>query len=446
MIRRCVAGAALFAVAVIPTQRLLSQTDTAAPRVNGSSRVAPPTRPPATMTAADVERDLNALQSELKNRWKAPQASGDDYRTAIASLRTRGANGMARTEFSVEVFRIVSTFVEGHAGVRGVEFPPGDLPFYLESSGDRVVAVRIDRVSLVDPYRPYITRIDGRPIADWLSAAESLVPNASPQWTRRSALAHVQRIQFMRGVLGLPTPNTVVIEVATRDGRTRRDVTLEVSSRSTGSVVWPSSASRVIRGDIGYLRIPLMDEHAVSEIATWMAEFRDTRGLIIDVRGNGGGSCAALRALFPYFMSATDTSRIVNPARYRVHPSDDASFTLSRRMNPNAYEYDKPVVILMDEGSFSATDIFVAAFKGWRNVTLIGTPSGGGSARYPGVTLPVSRLSVMLASTVSFQLDGKLIDSDGTEPDVLVHPDPDYFLARGWDAALERAVDQVRRN
>jgi hypothetical protein len=45
----------------------------------------------------------------------------------------------------------------------------------------------------------------------------------------------------------------------------------------------------------------------------------------------------------------------------------------------------------------------------------------------------------------SFQWTGLLYDGHGTQPDVLVHPDPSYFLSGGRDNALERAVEILRR-
>lgn len=99
---------------------------------------------------------------------------------------------------------------------------------------------------------------------------------------------------------------------------------------------------------------------------------------------------------------------------------------------------------MIDQDSFSATDILVSAFKGWPNVTLIGTPSGGGSARQIPVQLPLSRLSMTLASMASFQWNGQLYDGHGTQPDILVHPQPEYFLTGGRDNMLDQAIEFLK--
>jgi hypothetical protein len=414
--RRRLAVAVLVAVAIIPFERLASQAP------SSEARAATERGVPAILTAADIDRDLDALQLELRNRAAYLKSADADYRAVLDSLRVRGANGMSRLTFGVELARIVATLTGGLAGVKGMEYPVGDLPFYLESTNDRVVAVRIDRVSLLDPYRPYVARIDGRPVEEWLDAAERLVPKASPQRMRRGQLRHIQNIQFMRVMMGLPAHDSVTIEVASRDRRSTRRMTMAVSARMTGSVVWPSSVSRVMYGNVGYLRIPLMDDHSANEIATWMPQFRDTRGLVIDVRGNGGGNGEALRALRPYFVTDTAAARAAS-----------------------AFVYGKPVVILLDEGSMGTTEAFVTALKDKPDVTLMGTPSGGSVAPHAAVTLPLSRLKITFTALASLQPNGQAIGVGAVQPDLLVHPEPDYFLARGWDAALEKAIDHIRR-
>jgi C-terminal processing protease CtpA/Prc len=124
--------------------------------------------------------------------------------------------------------------------------------------------------------------------------------------------------------------------------------------------------------------------------------------------------------------------------------SDWHYLVMSRKTNPAAYAYGRPVIVLVDEKCFSATDIFLSALKGWHDVTLMGYASGGGSARQVGVSLPVSRMSMSLASMASFQWTGQLYDTRGIHPDVVVHPDPTYFLTGGRDNILEQALQRLK--
>jgi hypothetical protein len=443
----------------------------------------------STLTAAEVARDLDALQREMETRWAYLKTNNVDYRAAIDGVRERAPNGMDPVAYSLEVRRILALFIDGHAIAGGVSYPlsASRLPVHIEPTNGRYVAVRLDRTGLVDPDYPYLVGIDGRPLADWLAAVRPYVAKASPQWMEKNSIDVMRNLGFARALMGIRDPGPARLELASPDGGRTRAVELS----DAGGVSRRFAASAILDGNVGYLRLTTMDDRAAFDVDQWMPRFRDTKGLIVDVRGNGGGTRDALRALFPYLMSESDVPRVVNTAKYRLHPeyaedhlggsrfmyretwdgwtpeeraaiarfkttftpqwtppeaefSDWHYLVMSRRTNPRAFVYGKPVVVLMDAGSFSATDIFVNALKGWHDVTLVGTPSGGGSARQVTVTLPVSQISFSLASMASFQWTGRLYDGNGTQPDILVHPDPEAFLIGGRDNVLERALQILR--
>ena len=96
----------------------------------------------------------------------------------------------------------------------------------------------------------------------------------------------------------------------------------------------------------------------------------------------------------------------------------------------------------MESGNFSAADIFLAAFKGRQNVTLMGTPSGGGSGGYQSYRLHHSEIQVRLSSMVSFQPGGALYDGNGVQPDVLIEPLPTDFIGK-TDSTLDAACRKL---
>ena len=70
-----------------------------------------------------------------------------------------------------------------------------------------------------------------------------------------------------------------------------------------------------------------MKLHSYGTSSGRWTRFRDTKGLIIDVRGNGGGSRAALRTLFPYFMDKKDAPHVANVAACRLRSGDSPTRT-----------------------------------------------------------------------------------------------------------------------
>jgi len=115
---------------------------------------------------------------------------------------------------------------------------------------------------------------------------------------------------------------------------------------------------------------------------------------------------------------------------------------ISPSQDERYYHYDKPVVILMDRWNFSACDIFLGAFKGWKNVTLMGQPSGGGSGCRQEYRLSNSGIRIRLSRMASFQPNGRLYDGNGIQPDIVVESVPTDFIGR-TDTVLDKATDFI---
>jgi C-terminal processing protease CtpA/Prc len=295
----------------------------------------------------------------------------------------------------------------------------------------------------------------------------------------------------VRGLLGVPQADSVRVTLNAPDGASRR-LTLGLSNAPPPFGTWPSQGSRVLDGNIGYLRLATMEATpSVQEVRRWMPRFRTTTGLIIDVRDNTGGDRDALQLIYSYLAAPGDPPRVFTAAAFRLHPahpdshlatnhhmyrraapewsasqrravgafierftpewtlpaghfSDWHYMALDRLNDPDVFHYDRPTIVLMNGRSFSATDIFLAGLKGVRNVTLLGTPSAGGSAYTQEVSLGETPLVLRIGSMASFQADGRLFDGHGVLPDVVVAPTPEFYIG-GTDQALGEAIKRLRK-
>lgn len=448
------------------------------------------------------QADLAQFQAILDDRFAYRHLGGVDVAAEVNAIRARlGTGAVPAWQLSREMSGLLARFADGHAGIiddgriarplGGVKYLA--LPFLLQDAGRGVVAFRADRSGFFDPAHPYVTAMDGRPIEEWIAAAGEFSARGSAQYIRYSAFRLLSRIQVVRVHRGWDAPEEIRVRLADDSGKTI-EKTVALARRAGSYSNWPRYDDDILAGNIGYLRIARMDGAEVDRIDAAMKRFAGTDGLIIDVRGNGGGSRDILLRLFPYLMTERDRPHVANVAAYRLapdaprprpaegylanrflYPADHASFSkakkrairsfarrfkptwqprrgdfsawhymvIDRTDNPAAYHYDRPVIILMNSRNFSATDIFLAAFKGWRNVTLMGMASGGGSARSQSQTLRHSKLEVICASMASFQPTGQLYDGVGVSPDVVMKPEPGYFIGasdRTLDAARARLV------
>ena len=457
-------------------------------RARNERRRAPPSR-------ADGLADLEQLRVLLETRYSYFKRKKVDVPAAFDAIRSRLADPLDRNAFALEVQKLIALFGDGHSGIEGSLgslAPGGTAPFLVGEVDGRWVAFKGDRTGYLDADHPYIEALDGIPVQKWLDAAAKIVPAGSPQFVRRLSARHLRYLAYLRRELGREAGATVKVELASEDGK--RTLELPLAPRRPLFGAWPRSSSTVLDGNVGYLRIPRMDNEPefLKGLTDAMERFRRTRGLIIDVRGNGGGSREPLRTLFPYFMRAEDPPHVANVAALRLEEGQDSGApegylqnrfsypatskawpartrevlkTFESRFVPEwrlpegefsawhyfvldrpkgtPFAYRGPVVVLMDGDCFSATDIFLGAFKGWRNVTLFGTASGGGSGRTRGYVLPRTRLRLRLSSMASFRPNGKLYDGRGIEPDVVVNPDAGYWIGRS-DPALKEALRRLR--
>lgn len=295
---------------------------------------------------------------------------------------------------------------------------------------------------------------------------------------------------------------TIEVELESADGSSTKRIELALAKKGPVYGFWPRPEteiksrenirveSRILKENIGYLRILVMldEPEFLKGLVEAMERFKDTKGLIIDARKCIGGTRAPLHVLFPFFMAEKDLPRVVNVAAYRLgtgnrkeefegrylYPASsprwsDAEravissladtfepewmppqgqfsrwhyFVISQTNNERYYYYDKPVVILMDRWNFSSWDIFLGAFKGWKNVTLMGLPSGGGSGCYQNYRLHNSHIRIQLSSMASFQPNGKLYDGNGIQPDIVIEPIPTDFIGK-TDSVLDAAIKYI---
>lgn len=436
------------------------------------------------LTAEQARADLDALEAYLVDRHSYLELKKVDYEKALDAVRASLGKRILKDDLGIQLNKVIALLGDGHARVRGSMrmLPPGFLPFSVGDAGGRVVAWT-ESNEFVVPGHPYVQAIDGKPIEEWLEVAGRIDTQGAPQLMRARALERLPFIEYVRSEMGLPAGKKLSVVFRSAESDAVVTKTFGIADRPVFAPRVRGAEHEMLADQVGYLRISEMNSAAAAAIPRAMEALKDSRGLIIDVRGNGGGSRQALRVLFPYFMKPDAKPYVANIAAYRLSkafrpdrlearfmyaaqsgqwskperaavkkaakkfrpswklPKKKFSawhyFVLSRSDAAKTPFYPHPVVVLLDSHGFSATDIFVGAFKGWPRVTLMGLPSGGGSGRQCQVDLP-SGFEVRLSSMASYLPNGGLYDGVGIEPDVRVERVPSDLLGK-TDTQLERA-------
>ena len=175
--------------------------------------------------------------------------------------------------------------------------------------------------------------------------------------------------------------------------------------------------SRVEGGDIGYIRITQFNQETYDGVQKAIDRFRSDpgsdklKGYILDLRNNPGGlltqSIEVVNAFVDHGEIVSTRGRTAEQQQdYYAHPGAD----LSR---------GKPLVVLINGGSASASEIVSGALQDLKRATLIGTRSfGKGSVQ---TVLPLADDGALKLTTARYYTpSGRSIQAKGIEPDIKV--------------------------
>lgn len=192
-------------------------------------------------------------------------------------------------------------------------------------------------------------------------------------------------------------------------------------------------------GEIGYVRYgSFSDNFSDSTIEYLFDRYKNTQGLILDMRQNGGGYIMNVFNLLSHLTLSEDPIYTSSIKSGEGH--DD--FTDPQAIYATPYDsilhYDKPVAVLIDRGSYSATSMFSLATLTLDNVFLVGDTTGGGLGMPNGGQLP-NGWTYRFSITRTLTPDG-LNYENGVPPDYYAVLDSSD-MQHGFDTVIETALD-----
>ena len=174
-----------------------------------------------------------------------------------------------------------------------------------------------------------------------------------------------------------PAGTKVVIKVHRKGWTEARDQTLE-----RGQIRVPSTWSAVLPGDVGYILLEDFSANAAEEVAKALAGFKESgvRGIVLDLRWNGGGLLEQAVDIASLFM---------DPGKDVVRTSGRSQRGYSRATRGRRADVSRlPLVLLVNGGSASASEILAGCLKHHKRSVLVGERTfGKGSVQ---IVLPVT--------------------------------------------------------
>jgi carboxyl-terminal processing protease len=213
-----------------------------------------------------------------------------------------------------------------------------------------------------------------------------------------------QAVERMRGKVNSDIKLTI-----RREGREPFDVTLTRAIVKIQSVRWRTE------GDIGYVRITSFSEQTDDGVERAIARIKEKlganlKGLVLDLRNNPGGLLDQAVKVSDAFLDrgeivSTRSRRPEDAQRYNAGPGDMAA--------------NLPMVVLINGGSASASEIVAGALQDHGRAIVLGTPSfGKGSVQ---TIIPLGGHGAMRLTTAHYYTpSGRSIQAKGIEPDIEV--------------------------
>lgn len=279
----------------------------------------------------------------------------------------------------------------------------------------------------VDPTSEYLTIVS--PIPDSPAEKAGLKPGDQIIAVDGEDMTGIDGELVLRRVLG-PAGTTVRLTIS-REGE-EEPIEFEIVR---ANIILHSVEREMLGGNIGYVRLNTFGEKSTNELRQALRQIMREKpeGLILDLRNNGGGFLATAIEIVSEFIGE-------GVVMYEQH--GDGQKQVYEAL-PGGLATEVPLVVLINEGTASASEIVAGAIQDYERGTLVGVTSfGKGSVQSP---LELSNDQGVVRITIARWLTPKerQIHGIGIQPDVEI-PLTDEDIQAGRDPQLDKALELLR--
>lgn len=238
-----------------------------------------------------------------------------------------------------------------------------------------------------------------------------------------------EAVEKMRGLKGTKIKITLLREMATEP----IEVTLVRDRIEIQSVKWKEE------GDVGYVRVTSFSEHTGKKLRRAIAELKekipDMTGIVLDMRNNPGG-------LLDQAISVSDA--FLNRGEIVSTRGRDASDIRRYGATDGDLLNGLPIVVLINGGSASASEIVAGALQDHKRAVVMGTKSFGKGSVQTVIPLP-GHGAMRLTTSRYYTPSGTSIQAEGIEPDIDV-PQAKIELVKNGKQRYEADLRDALKN
>jgi carboxyl-terminal processing protease len=358
----------------------------------------------AAAANADVYKSLD-LFGEVLERVRADYVEKPDDNELIESAINGMLSGLDphSTYLNPKHFRDMQVQTRGEFGGLGIEVTMEDGVVKVVAPIENTPAEKAGVLS-----GDLITQLDGSSI---------------------QGMTLEQAVEKMRGPVDTPIIVTIV----------RKGVADPFDLKIVRDVIRINPVRAEVEGDVGYIRIKTFSEQTFDELKLAIADLKkkigpDLKGYIVDLRNNPGG-------LLDQAISVSDA--FLDKGAIVLTRGRNLNETQRSNARPGDLTDEKKMVVLINGGSASASEIVAGALQDHKRATVVGTRSfGKGSVQ---TIIPLgSNGAIRLTTARYYTPSGRSIQAKGIDPDVMVEQDLPDDLKQASSASQPRGEASLR--
>ena len=167
----------------------------------------------------------------------------------------------------------------------------------------------------------------------------------------------------------------------------------------------------------------------------------NTKGLILDLRNNGGGNSGSSYDVAGRFISKTIPGfKIIAD---KTGDNKESDLPISTYIEPRNTPYLKPVVILVNAGSESATEDVLVGLQYSKRAVIVGETTNGSTGESIPIRLPSHGIAFICARECVFPNDKPYVGV-GIIPNIIVHPTIAGIIS-GKDEILDKGIETIEK-
>jgi carboxyl-terminal processing protease len=390
-----------------------------------------------------IDRDraqdmLRVISSDIKKHYYDPKLHGVDWDAKVEEMKQRIRETDSMNRALSQVAAALDALNDSHTFF----LPPGhayryDYGWQAQMVGDRCFVLRVRPGSDAEK--------KGVKPGDELVALNGFAPNRENFWKMEYVFEFLRPQPALRLDLRDPSGKQRQVDVVTTmiDKKRVTDLTGENDNDIWELVREREDSNHLGRArfhdlsdDIGVLKFPGFF-FSESEIDSMIGKVRKHKALIIDLRGDPGGSVETLKNLISGFFEKEVK------VGDRIGRSDQKPLIAKAHGHP----FTGKLMVLVDSESASASELFARVIQIEKRGTVLGDRSSGSVMEAKRYSYKLGTDTVVLygASITDADLmmtDGRSLEHNGVLPDELVLPSAED-LANGRDPVLAHAVETV---